>query len=62
MVLPFPCRLRSTQYDQIMSRLDVLSQENAQLRNNLQTRGTTAASPDNPILIMKKGKPPIQGH
>jgi hypothetical protein len=38
--------ITSTQYDQIMSRLEALSQENAQLRNNLQTRGTTAASPE----------------
>jgi hypothetical protein len=45
-----------------MSRLEALSQENAQLRNNLQTRGTTAASPDDPIPTREKGKAPIRRH
>jgi hypothetical protein len=53
-VLPLSMSIMSTQYDQIMSILDALSQENA------QTRGTTAASPDDPILTMERGKPLIR--
>jgi hypothetical protein len=45
-----------------MSRLEALSQENAQLRNNLQTRGIMAASPDDPIPTREKGKAPIRRH
>jgi hypothetical protein len=43
---PLSMPITSTQYDQIMSKLEALSQEIAQLRNNLQTRGITAASGD----------------
>jgi hypothetical protein len=45
-----------------MSRLEVLSQENIWLYNNLQTHDTITISPDDPIPTIKKNKAPIYRH
>lgn len=44
----------------IMDRLAQLEQENAQLRNTLQIHGATAATLDDPIPTIEKGKAPAR--